>query len=444
MICKVISEIEKFNMIPAGHKVIVGLSGGADSCCLLDILFRLREKYGFVLEAAHINHGIRGAEAERDELFVADLCDRLGIKLHILHSDIPALSRESGEGLEECGRRVRYEFFAGLCDSGDLIATAHNADDRAETFLMNFTRGASLTGLCSIPPVRGNIIRPLIGCSKSEIISYCEDNGIRFVTDSTNSDTDYSRNRVRANVVGELKKINPAFVESSSRCIDSLCEIRDYFNSIVEKELDKCICNGGYDAGYIASLDPALSKRVIVRLCEVNSNVSPDSKAVESVLENVRQGKGSCMIPGGIKASVFHGVLYFDGCDNELPDSVILRDGENRFADKIIYVFNDENNSQICDNILFTYCIDCDKICGDITAGPRREGDTIHLFNRNCNKEIRRLLSEKGIPRERRNSVAVIRDESGVILLEGFGPCKRCAVTDGTERKKYIIFAKVN
>ncbi|MBR5263009.1 MAG: tRNA lysidine(34) synthetase TilS, partial [Clostridia bacterium] len=148
MICKVRNTIKEYSMPLASAHVIVALSGGADSMALLNVLCQLKQELDITLEACHVNHGIRGESADRDEAFVSAECERLGVKLHLLHTDVLSLARDRGLGLEECGRQVRYEFFSSLGDC--IIATAHTLSDRCETLLLNETRGASLRGLCSI------------------------------------------------------------------------------------------------------------------------------------------------------------------------------------------------------------------------------------------------------------------------------------------------------
>ena len=204
----VLSVIKKYNMLENCDRIVVGLSGGADSVCLLSVLNSLKAEYGFSLIAAHINHGIRGAEAQRDEESCKKLCEKLNVPLEILHADIPKLSKQQGIGEEECGRIVRYDFFRSLAGKRGKIATAHNLNDNAETLLLNLVRGAGSKGACGIPPVRDNIIRPLIETDRESIEKYCQENNLQYVTDSTNLECEYSRNKIRIKVLPTLCEIN--------------------------------------------------------------------------------------------------------------------------------------------------------------------------------------------------------------------------------------------
>ncbi len=195
-------------MIDRGDTVVVGVSGGADSVCLLHFLSTIRGEYDIVLKAVHINHGIRGEEAERDEIFVKSLCEKLCVELFTFHRDVPSLAKEFGLGIEECGRRVRYEAFSSL--NADKIAVAHTSSDNFETVLFNLIRGTSLTGISGIKPKRDKIIRPLINITRSEVEDYCAENELDYIIDSTNLSTEYTRHKIRHNVIPILKSINPS------------------------------------------------------------------------------------------------------------------------------------------------------------------------------------------------------------------------------------------
>ncbi|MBR4033277.1 MAG: tRNA lysidine(34) synthetase TilS [Clostridia bacterium] len=176
-----------------GRKYLLGFSGGADSVCL----FHLLRTQGYSFSVAHVNHGIRGAEADRDEDFCRTLADMYGIEFHVLRAKIPEIASASGESLEEAARKVRYSFFEDIMREKDIkvLLTAHNSDDNAETLLLSLARGCSPSGACGIAPVRqlnfGEVHRPILSLSKKEIVEFCHENSYAFVTDSTNSDVSY-------------------------------------------------------------------------------------------------------------------------------------------------------------------------------------------------------------------------------------------------------------
>ncbi len=433
MIDKVKSTAEKYDMLREGTTVVVAVSGGSDSMVLLNILCSLKEEYGFNLCAAHVNHGIRGETAERDERFVSEKCRELGVELHIKRADVPAIAAEQGMGLEECGRNIRYEFFNSLGDDV-VIATAHNLSDRAETFLFNFARGSALRGLCSIPPIRENIIRPLIDCTKEEILEFCEKNLIEYVTDETNADVRYSRNRIRHNIITELREINPSFEACARRCMDSLNEDERFLSSLADDEVENSAVDGGYDAKKLANLPLPVKKRAIVKIIELSKGVTVESKLLGAVCDLLEES-GSVQINGGVTVRVRKGILDFPEKNENEIQPVFLEETDAFAESEIRYeIINrqDANNLQNISNYGLEYRLDYDKIHGRVTIRSRAEGDKITLASRKCTKSLKKLFNELSIAPEKRNSVAVFADDDGVILVEGAGVDARVAVDKTT------------
>ena len=213
----VAAAVKGEGMLPDGAAVLIALSGGADSMALLHAMRALAPAHGWRLAAAHLNHGLRGDEAERDEAFVQSWCARWNVPLHVKRADVAAEAAARGEGVEEAGRRIRYAFFEELCASHgyDRIATAHTASDNVETLLLHLARGSGVRGLGGIRPVLGRRIRPLLGVSREAIESYCRENDVPFVTDSTNFDTAYCRNLLRHEAVPALRRVNPRLEEAA-------------------------------------------------------------------------------------------------------------------------------------------------------------------------------------------------------------------------------------
>lgn len=438
MIDKVKSTIEKYNMLTEGATVVVAVSGGGDSMALLNALSLIKDEYKIKLCAAHVNHCLRGEDADRDEKFVCEKCSALGVELHIKRADITQLAAEQGIGLEECGRKVRYDFFNGIGENV-IIATAHNLSDRAETFLFNFARGSSLRGLCSIPPVRDNIIRPLIDCSKAEILDFCERNSIEYVTDATNADVKYSRNRIRHNVITELAKINPSFENSASRCITSLNEDEAFLASLADEVVKKAKRENAFDSCVLASAPVPVKKRAVIKIAEASKGVTPEYKFIDKICD-LLENSGSLQINGGVTVRVRKGLLDFPDEFVERKNAVML-DGETFFGDVLIKseIIN-ANEIKSLQNVSkqgLEYYLDCDKIHGRVIVRSREDGDKITLASRKCTKSLKKLFNELSIPSEKRNSVAVFSDESGVILVEGAGVAQRAA--SGKETKKILM-----
>lgn len=440
---KVTATIEKFNMLSGGEKIIVALSGGGDSVSLLHILLSLKEKYNLRIEAAHVNHCIRGDDADSDEEFVRKLCDNLGVKLNVLRTDVPSYAKENGMTVEEAGRKIRYDYFRSLAGEDGLVATAHNLNDRIETFLFNYTRGSTLKGLCSIPAVRDGIIRPLLNCSKDEILAYCKDNSLDYVTDITNSDTAYSRNRIRHNVISELKKINPAMEKSAARCMDSLIEDERFLSSLADKSVSSSKTDKGYTVDMLAASPAPVRRRAIAKIIKKEIGGDIDMISVTEtdkiIMKYARDGVGkSVQLPDGRFARTRAGVLEFPDISNKsVEEEVILDEGFNRFGKYMIVVSvvdAADYNSQNVSKDFSVYFGDCDKISGDVIARNRNPGDVIRPSGRGVSKQIRKIQNERKIPPEIRDSIPVICDDKGILCAYGCGIDSRFAVTDKTER----------
>lgn len=435
MICKVSETVKKYNMLPVGSRVTVALSGGADSMALLHAMLELKDGFSLDVTAAHVNHCLRGEEADRDERFVREQCRALGVELDVLRIDVRAAAAESGEGLEECGRRIRYEFFASL-PGERLIATAHNLTDRAETFLFNFTRGAGLRGLGSIPPVRGNVIRPLLACSREEIEKYCSENRIEYVTDSTNLQAEYSRNRIRLKVIPQLRHINPAFEQAALRCIDSLGEDEALLSGMAAELVLKAENDGGFDAEMLASAPAALQRRAAAQIIFEKTNRRPDYKTVCELCGLLR-ADGQIQTASGAYIRVRQGLVDFPKYSDIAQWRLDADEGELVFpgGEAVIRIINraDTNSIQKVHNQGLEYQLDYDKICGKAVVRNRREGDRIALVGRGCTKTLKKLFNEASIAPEKRAVLLIAADACGPIAVEGFGVAARCAVDSKTK-----------
>lgn len=427
MICKVKSALEKYSMHPEGKRVVVALSGGADSMALLTVLYRLRDEYGLTLEACHVNHGIRGDAAKRDEDFVKSYCEKLGIKLHLFSYDVPAVAQKQGIGLEECGRRLRYESFASLGDC--LVATAHTLSDRCETLLLNEVRGSSVKGLCSIPAVRGNIIRPLIDCTRSEIEDYCRDNSIPFVTDDTNFDDLYSRNRIRLNVIPELRKLNPSLEQAFQRLISCASEDEEYFERLTAEIVSEAEKANGYDAELISRQHTSVRKRVIAHIIKTQTGLNPERihlKMVEDILEG-----GTVQIIGDTVVKVKNSALYINPKEEteeewEYDFSTLEVSLKNRKIKATVFNKNDLPPKQFVHNKVLDY----DTVVGNCIIRNRRAGDRLRLAGSSCTKTLKKIFNEKHL--EGRNNLAVLTDDEGILWVENLGCTDRAKITEKT------------
>lgn len=314
------------DLLPPGSRVLCALSGGADSMCLLHMLSQRKD---LSLTAAHFNHQLRGPESDEDEAFVRDVCARWGIPLTVDRGDVGALAQREGLSTEEAGRILRYAFLeeAARKEGCDLIATAHNADDNAEAMLLSLIRGTGLAGLSGIPPRRGNIVRPLLSFTRSEILAYLEEHNIPHREDSSNADEAYARNRLRAQVMPVLRQLNP---RASEHILQTARRVRELDDGL-EEEARQLAGQGAVTEGRVSiplkllhSAPAALAPRIILQLLDMLKVGRKDFGAVhlEAVLA-LKEG-GQLHLPHSVTARRQKGSLIMELRADPLPETALL------------------------------------------------------------------------------------------------------------------------
>ena len=395
------------------------VSGGADSVALLSVMLKIQSEYGFGVFAAHFNHKLRGEESERDMLFVKELCDKLGVELVCGEGDVKAFAKEHKLSTELAARQMRYDFFDGL--PADFVATAHTASDNLETVIFNLVRGSGIAGLCGIPQKRGKYIRPLIFCTREEIEAYCREEGLDYVTDSTNLCDDYSRNLIRHKVVPVLKQLNPSVENSVMNTSLELCFDRDALEDTAKSEYKKRLCNEGLDVDGLAEAGMATAGRVLRLFCLQMTGESPDYKHTNDLFSVAVNG-GRCSLSGGATATRQKNIL-----------KIFFPDNTPRYKVSIEKIKNDLiKKDKKVNNLLLKNLFDCDKIAGEPVVRSRESGDKIRLLGRGCTKTLKQLFNENGVPLFKREALPVIADEKGVIWVCGFGVAERVAPDEGS------------
>ena len=414
---KFIRTVEKYNMLKNGDSVIVALSGGADSVALLDSLNSIKEKYNISLYAVHVNHRLRGEESMRDENFCKSLCEKYGIKLFVRHENVAELAKKNKISEELCGRNVRYTVFEELSkELSAKVATAHTASDNAETLLFNITRGASLGGVCAIPPVRGYIIRPLIECTRAEIEQYCSEKNLEYVTDSTNLSDDYTRNKIRHNVIPALRDINPAFENSALRLSESAREIFDYLSDMTEKAISESKCNYGFDCKVLLSNHNAIIKNAVSFLCKRCADFSAEQRHIELIIDIMKNG-GAVNLTEKYSAVSKQGILRFvlSNEENQLEEIKLCENTEFEFCGKIYRVKKDNSDKENKNSV------NADFLNKNAVFRTRQSNDLFTYPRRKITKPLRKVMNEMKIPSEQREKSVVLAVDNVILWCEGVG-----------------------
>ncbi len=414
--------------------ILVGFSGGSDSRALLDLLTKYAAENGTKIYAAHVNHGIRGKEADRDEEFCRGVAEQYGIPFFTHKLNIPAIAKASGKSVELCARDERYAFFSRIMreNSIPLLATAHNANDNLETMLFNLARGSGLSGLCGIPHTRecegGLLIRPILLMTKDEVLSYCEDNKLDFVTDSTNTDTDYTRNKIRAEIIPVLKEIVPSPEKKAADASALLRQDDELLSSMADGLLAGAQGNS-IELSLLASAHRAISSRAVMKLFARVCDTSLGEVHVSDVLELCRTAKEGARIslPAGfcarIRASRLEFVPTSELCEEKTEDFLIETDEGETFISQInaeIVIGKSQREINIYKKSI-KFDINSATIDTKFTLRQRRAGDKI--FMGGMHKSVKKLMCDKKIPTELRSRIPMICCGDEIVAIPFIGVC---------------------
>lgn len=422
---------------PSGG-VLVACSGGADSVTLLHMLHSMRN---FPVACAHYNHGLRGAESDRDENFVRDLCARLNIPCRVERGDVAVWAKTRKQGIEAAARELRYAFLNRAATELDCryIATAHTADDNAETVILNLVRGSGARGLSGIPEIRGNLIRPLLTVTRAEVEDYLCANDLSHVEDSSNQSEAFRRNRIRKRIIPILQTLNPRAVETICATAALLREDETCLNDMAEDFLRKYPPTEGLPVDALLSLPKPIVMRVLRGNCPGAGRVHLETLYGLCMGNNTH---ASADIPGG-RVTRRYDRLYFAPPSPIPPvDARALEiTGVTAFPELGLALYSNivktpnEGIYKSFNTLFFKY----DKICGKISAGTRNPGGKLHLPGRGCGKTLKQLFAETKTPQWQRSRTLVFTDDQGLLGVAGFGADCRCVPAAGDQSLRVEI-----
>ncbi len=441
MIEKIKANLEKYHMIENGDTVIVGVSGGADSVCLLMVLKELQQEMDITLRVVHIEHGVRGADSESDAKFVMTLCERLNVPCTEVAFDVPKLAREQGQSVEEMGRILRYQVFEAEAakEKSGKIAVAHNQNDNAETMLHHFARGSGLQGLAGIPPVRGVIIRPLLVVERAEIERYLAEAGQEYCTDATNFEPLYTRNRIRGEVIPVLQEVNAGAIAHMGQAAEVLRKTVEYMDTQVAELEELAVTYRGkgalLDAKKMQNV-PEILQSMLIHL--VLERCSGSSKDIGEIHINMilalfaKQVGRQVMLPYELVANrVYEGIcIQTEENEKKAPASTALA-GNPDYTCRIIDCTGEEKEFP---KKKYTKWLDYDKIEDSLCVRNRQPGDYFWLEEQGHSKRLKQYFVDNKIPQEMREQIPLIADGAHIAWIVGYRLSAYYKVTKHTRK----------
>ena len=435
---KVKAYVKKWHMLQKEDSVIAGISGGADSVCLLFMLLKLQKELGFALMAVHVNHGIRGAEAERDEAYVKRLCRQWNVRLKVYRENVPAYAKEHGMTEEEAGRDIRRSCFCKVLKEwgGTKIALAHHENDNVETLLWNLCRGTGIRGLGGIAPVNDVWIRPLLCVKRREIESYLKKRGISYCTDTTNADRRYMRNRIRMDVIPYLEDcVNTESVSHMGKTMERMYELEQYILEEVGQYKESCT---GWKNGRriirqteYTKIPKALRDNVLHEiLCETAGRRKDIEEVHVQMLRDLftKQVGKRIDLPYGVTAiRTYEGVRF----EKNIPEASYAGDENELFS---IRVFDREPGNVTFPEKIYTKWFDYDIIKNTVIIRHRIAGDSIVINRYGGRKKLKQYFTDQKVPQEDRDKIWIAADGDEVLWIVGYRQSQKYQITEKTTK----------
>lgn len=459
---KVLSYIKDNDLIQAGDKVLVALSGGPDSVCLLNILFELKEELNINIAAAHLNHLLRGEDAFKDEEYAVDICNSMGMQCFVKRVDINSYSKEHKLSSEMAGRNVRYDFFEEILkrEGFNKIATAHNANDQAETVLFRLMRGTGLEGLGGIKVSRDNkIIRPILCLTRDEVEEYINSKKLNPRIDKSNFEKIYNRNKIRLDILPYMKEnFNEDIIQTLNRMslliqkdnefLESLSlsfynkyciECDDYF--IIKKEIFK----------EEESIVSRVLRHAVAKYSK--SNYDFEMKHIYEISYLAKKSSGKVLdLPNGVYAENIYGDIYIKNRKrksdiNNIKEEIILNKNNinkntaefNNFSIEFSAINNFEGrNISLNESNLIKY-FDLDKINNDILIRGRKNGDKIIPLGMNGSKKLKDIFIDMKIPKEERDNIPILCFDENIAWIIGIRTSEEYKLTNKSKNILKVV-----
>lgn len=480
----IFETIENYQMIEAGMRVIAGVSGGADSVCLLYVLSEYRKQVPFELQVVHVEHGIRGEASLSDAVFTQELCGRLEVPCRIVHTEVQKIAAQKGLSVEEAGRQERYRIFAEVCSEirADRIAVAHNRNDQAETMLWNLARGSGLKGLGGIRPVRGQIIRPLLFTDRRTIERIVQEGGLDWRTDQTNLEQEYTRNKIRLSLIPQMEReLNEQAGLHLAQAAERLQQVQELLERLTQQAALQCLRQEA-DA-VVLLLEPyekqetliqtELLKEALIR-CRAGSGLKDIGSVHLQQLQHLAEldcGK-ECCLPGQIRAVRENGRIRFhrianksgkicgktrrnqaaavdngetaglqNGISLQIPGVQMV--GSQRVTTELL-----ENTSGLMEQIKeekkYTKWISYDTINSNVCLRTRKAGDYLAVNETGGRKKLKDYFIDCKVPRDQRDAIWLLADGAHILWVIGYRLSSEAKITQKTKKVLKIQVEEVS
>lgn len=483
---KALEYIRQQELIEEGDHVVAGVSGGADSVYLLFLLLKYKEETDFKISVVHVHHNLRGAEADRDAQYVRELCGRFELPFELVSVDVKKLASDRKISTEEAGRLARYEAFEDLCRTygATKIALAHHQNDLAETMIYHLARGTGMKGLVGIRSRRGKIIRPLLGMKRQEIEHYLNENNIKYVTDSTNQEDDYTRNKIRHHVVDYLEKeVNTQAVTHMAETSAELDEVQIYLENQAEQLYRQCVRDNGtqqiVSEELFAEDIPSFLQNLVIRRCiyKISGSLKDFSRAHLNAVRKLweKQVGKQISLPNGLAAKRGYAELYIrkNGLEKKLENRKVCPDdrkqhgqdgqgkyvrggpkeersgigtkltagigaelavpGKQKIGNMQISCTFEKNNRDIIPEKSYTKWLNYDKIKDTLVLRTRKPGDFLVVNQNGGRKKLKDYLIDCKIPKEERDRIPLLCVGSEVLWVIGYRISEAYKVLEDTE-----------
>jgi tRNA(Ile)-lysidine synthase len=452
LVDKVAAAITKHSMLSGGEKVLVGLSGGPDSVCLLSVLHSLRERLILEISAVYVDHGLRPRETGKEIEFCKNLCGRLNVPFFTKTINVKSYAQDRKMNMQEAARQVRYGVFEEISNNigARRIALGHTADDQAETLLMRLFRGSGPTGLSGIPPVRIDIIRPLIETGRAEIEGFLKDEKIEFIVDSSNLKEHYLRNRIRLSLVPMLREYNPDIIKTLSKTAAIFRDEEKYFEIIVTKALMKLISRKTDSRielflSPLEVMDKAIMRRLLRRAIDDTKGLRGISFIhIEDIIDLIKTGDSGDRIylPQGIRVIKEYATLILTSeppvtlgtYSLTVPGEVILKEAGILIKSSLVTESELHTTKRDKDRWTDSGVFDADKLTSPLVVRPRKDGDFFYPAGFGRRKKIQDFFVDEKVPRDERKRVPLIISGNDIIWVVGYRGDDRFKVGEETEK----------